>query len=111
MRLAARSRGRLDDVRDAPDAEGIVIDFLQRGHDFTSQIRVEPRLVEKGGDGHAQHLLLMAHHARRGQLHIDCQVQRYYALMVRAPMVPTHADGACEEINGCSGRMMMHRYA
>jgi len=44
-------------------------------------------------------------------------VQRYYALMVRdynaprldsvPPMAPTHADGACEEINGCSRRMTM----
>jgi len=33
----------LDDVLDAPDApdtEGIVVDFLQRDHDFTSQIGV-----------------------------------------------------------------------
>jgi len=44
---------------------------------------------------------------------------RYYALMVRdynaprldsvTPMARTQADGACEEINGCSRRMMMHR--
>jgi len=49
-----------------------------------------------------------------------CQVQRYHALKLQdyvaprldsvAPMAPTHADGAREEINGCSRRMMMHRY-
>jgi len=54
-------------------------------------------------------------------LRLDCQVQRYYALMVQdynapqldsvPPMVPTHAAGACEEINGCSRRMPMYWYA
>jgi len=70
------------------------------------QVEAEEGVGE--GDGEARHDAL-----------VDCQVQRYYALMVRdynaprldsvPPMAPTQAAGACEEINGCSRRMMMHR--
>ena len=93
-----------------------------RGAGNTPARRAAPRpqWTRRSGssDGTRQNYLVWSH-GKGG--YVKCQVQRYYALMVQdynaprldsvPPTAPTHADGACEEINGCSRCMTMYWYA